>query len=172
MVMLATVDGKTTEGDNTNIYTWTSLEDQKYFFPLINSYSVIVMGGKTYEAVRSILKLKENKLRIVLTRHPKKYSLQTIKGQLEFSNEEPKQLVRRLSMIGYKKILLVGGSIINGLFLKDNLIDELYLTVEPKIFGKGKNIVEGQSLNKSLRLINIEKLNKEGTLLLKYKIKK
>lgn len=172
MVMLATVDGKTTQGNNPNIYTWTSPEDQKYFFSLIKKHSAIVMGGKTYEAVRSIIKLKEKKLRIVLTRHQEKYNLQTVKGQLEFSSETPRQLVKRLTVIGYKEILLVGGSIINGLFLKENLIDELYLTIEPKIFGSGKNIVEGQLLNKSLRLIDIEKLNKTGTLLLKYKINK
>jgi dihydrofolate reductase len=91
---------------------------------------------------------------------------------LEFSNETPEKLIERLSTLGYKKALLVGGSIINGLFLKNNLVDELYLTIEPKIFGKGKNIVEEQSLDKSLQLINVKKLNKTGTLLLKYKINK
>ncbi|MFA6081553.1 MAG: dihydrofolate reductase family protein [Patescibacteria group bacterium] len=91
---------------------------------------------------------------------------------MEFSNETPEKLIERLSTLGYKKALLVGGSIINGLFLKNNLVDELYLTIEPKIFGKGKNIVEEQSLDKSLQLINVKKLNKTGTLLLKYKINK
>jgi len=53
-----------------------------------------------------------------------------------------------------------------------NLVDELYLTIEPRIFGEGKNIVEGRLLNKFLRLIGIEKLNKTGTVVLKYKINK
>ena len=70
--------------------------------------------------------------------------------------------------LGYKKILLVGGATINGLFLKENLVDELYLTIEPKIFGSGKNIIEGQLLDSKLKLLNIQKINKEGTLLLKY----
>ena len=75
-----------------------------------------------------------------------------------------------MSALGYKKILLVGGATINGLFLKQNLVDELFLTIEPKIFGYGKNIVEGNLLNTSLQLISIKKINKFGTLLLKYKI--
>lgn len=170
MVMLMTVDGKTTQGDNENIYTWTSPEDQKHFFSLIKKNNLIVMGRKTFEASRPVIKLEKGKLRIVLTHHPEKYSKESVKGQLEFSNETPEKLVKRMEGFGYKKILLVGRATINGLFLKENLVDELYLTIEPKIFGSGKNIVEGQLLDRFLQLINVKKLNKKGTLLLRYKI--
>ena len=33
MVMLVSVDGKTTQGNNQNISSWSSIEDQKHFFP-------------------------------------------------------------------------------------------------------------------------------------------
>ena len=170
MVMLMTVDGKTTQGDNENIYTWTSPEDQKHFFSLIKKNNLIVMGRKTFEASRPVIKLEKGKLRIVLTHHPEKYCKESVTGQLEFSNENPEKLIKRMEGLGYKKILLVGGATINGLFLKENLVDELYLTIEPKIFGSGKNIIEGQLLDKFLQLINVKKLNKKGTLLLRYKI--
>lgn len=172
MVMLVSADGRTTRGCDDNIYTWTSREDQKYFFSLIKEYSLIIMGSSTYEASKSVIKLEKGKLRIVLTHSPNKYSNQLVNGQLEFTDESPKKLLKRLSILGLKKILLVGGGIINGLFLKSNLVDELFLTIEPRIFGKGKNIIEAQSLNKSLQLIDIVKLNKTGTLVLKYKINK
>ena len=170
MVMLMTVDGKTTRGENKNIYTWTSSEDQKHFFSLIKKNNLIVMGRKTFEVSRPVIRLEKGKLRIVLTHHPKKYSKESVTGQLEFSNENPEKLIKRMEGLGYKKILLVGGATINGLFLKENLVDELYLTIEPKIFGSGKNIIEGQLLDKFLQLINVKKLNKKGTLLLRYKI--
>ncbi len=172
MVMLASVDGKTTKGNDTNIYTWTSPEDQKYFFSLIKKHNLIIMGRSTYEASRPVIKLEKGKLRIVLTHSPKKYLNQIIKGQLEFTDESPEKLVKRLSLLGYKKMLLVGGGTINGLFLKRNLIDQLYLTIEPKIFGNGKNIIEKQLLNTNLQLLSIRKLNKAGTLLLKYRVNK
>ncbi len=172
MVMLSSADGKTTKGNDNNIYTWTSTEDQKYFFSLIKKNNLIIMGSETYNASKPVIKLEKGKLRIVLTRNPKKYITQTVVGQLEFSEETPEKLIKRLSSLGYKKALLVGGSIINGLFLKQNLVNELCLTIEPKIFGNGKNIIEGQSFDKSLRLISAKKLNKGGTLLLNYKINK
>ena len=168
MVMLASVDGKTTRGCNQNVYSWSSIEDRKHFFSLIKKNNLIVMGRSTYIASRPIIKLEQKKLRIVLTRNPQKYESQSVRGQLEFTDETPADLVSRLSRKGYKKMLLVGGAIVNGLFLKYNLVNELYLTIEPKIFGSGKNIVAGQLLNKSLRLINVKKMNRAGTLLLKY----
>ena len=172
MVMLVSFDGKTTFGDNQNVYSWSSIEDKKQFFSLIKKNNLIVMGRATYDASRPVIKIKKGKLRIVLTRSPKKYLNQTIKGQLEFTDESPENLLKRLSLLGYKKMLLVGGSTINGLFLIQNLVDELYLTIEPKIFGRGKNIVEGQLLNTSLKLISVKKINTIGTLLLKYNINK
>ena len=172
MVMLATADGKITRGNNPNIHTWSSKEDQKYFFSLIKKNNLIVMGRASYDASKPVIKIEKSKLRIVLTHSPKKHLNQTIKGQLEFTDESPEKLVKRLSLLGYKKMLLVGGGTINGLFLIQNLVDELYLTVEPKIFGSGKNMVEGQLLNTPLHLISIKKLNKIGTLLLKYKVNK
>lgn len=172
MVMLSSVDGKTTKGSDSNIYTWTSPEDQKYFFNQIKKNNLIIMGNETYKVSKPVIKLEKGKLRIVLTRDPKKYFTQLVKGQLEFSNETPEKLIKRLSTLRYKKALLVGGSIINGLFFKKNLVDELHLTIEPKIFGNGKNIVEKQLLDKSLQLMSIKKLNKTGTILLKYKVNK
>lgn len=170
MVMLVSVDGKTTQGNNKNVYTWSSKEDQKHFFSLIKKNNLIVMGRATYDASKSVIEIEKGKLRIVLTQSPKEYLNQTIEGQLEFTDENPKELLKRLTALGYKEMLLVGGGTINGLFLKQNLVNELYLTIEPKIFGSGKNVVDKQSLDISLKLISIKKMNKTGTLLLKYKI--
>lgn len=172
MVMVTSIDGKTTRGNDPDVYKWTSHEDQQYFFSLIKKNNLIVMGRETYVASKKIIKLEEKKLRIVLTRDHKNYLKQTVKKQLEFSNESPKNLIKRLSMLGYKKMLLVGGGTINGSFLKQNLVDELYLTIEPKIFGEGKNLVTGQLLNAKMTLNNVKKINKSGTILLKYTINK
>lgn len=170
MIMISSVDGKTTQGNNKNVYLWSSPEDQKHFFSLIKKNNLIVMGRATYDVSKPVIKIEKGKLRIVLTRSPKKHLNQTIKGQLEFTDESPEKLVKKLSLLGYKKMLLVGGGTINGLFLKQNLVDELYLTIEPKLFGKGKNIIEEQLLNTSLKFVSVKKMNKIGTLLLKYKI--
>lgn len=170
MMMLASVDGKTTQGENQNVYSWSSKADQKCFFSEIKRNNLIVMGRETYEASKPVIKLEKGKLRIVMTRNPKKYLKETVRGQLEFSKEDPKKLIKQMMLLGYKKMLLVGGATINGLFLKQNLVNEISLTIEPQLFGKGKDIVVGQLLNTKLHLLSVKKINSVGTLLIKYKV--
>ena len=168
MVAVSSVNGKTTKGEDPNIYSWTSKEDSQLFFSLIKENNLIVMGAKTYEAAKKLIKHEENKLRIILTRNPKKYSKEGLAGMLEFTNELPLGLIKKLETRGYKKMLLVGGSEVNALFLRSKLVNELHLTIEPKIFGTGKNLISEEGFNKQLKLINVKKLNSQGTLRLEY----
>src|SRR3989344_7228835 len=166
MVAVSTLNGKTTKGEESHIYSWTSKEDARFFFGLKEKNNLIVMSSKTYEAAKKLMKHKEGRLRIVLTRNPKKYVKDTIENMLEFSSKDPLELVKDLENRGYKNMLLVGG---NTIFLKSNLVDEIYLTLEPKIFGKGKSLLNDEDMDFSLQLLSIKKLNKQGTILLKYR---
>lgn len=170
MIAVSSVNGKITKGANPNIYSWTSKEDSFFFFSLIEKNNLIVMGSRTYDVSRKVIKLQKNKLRIVLTRNPKKYFDQTKKGMLEFTNENPAELIKKLVNRGYRKMLLVGGATINSLFLKQKLVNEIYLTLEPTLFGGGNNLIKEDNFDKHLKLVSIKRLNDQGTLQLKYKI--
>ncbi len=172
LVMVSSLNGKITKGADPSTYSWTSKEDAELFSQLVEKHNLIVMGRKTYEAIRQNIELKPDKLRIVLTKNPEKYSHDAVPGSLEFSNESPRELVNRLGRKGYKEMLLAGGGEINALFLKSSLVDELYLTIEPVIFGKGQALVADEELEISLQLIGVKRLNKKGTLHLRYKVQK
>jgi dihydrofolate reductase len=128
------------------------------------------MGRITFLAAKSSMKLDGKTLRIVMTRNPERNSELVVPQQLEFTDDSPGKLLTALESRGYKKALLVGGAEINSAFLKANLIDELWLTVEPIILGNGKNLFSEENLasNRRLKLKSFKKLNKKGTLLLKY----
>lgn len=170
MAMVMSLDAKTTKHFDSNVYKWTSVEDQKQFFSLIAKQKIIIMGSRTYEAVKDYIKLTPKTLRIILTSYPEKYNNKTVSGQLEFKNITPTKLVIDLEKKGFKKALLVGGSTLNSSFLLNNLVDEIWLTVEPRIFGKGNLLIAENELNIDLELITIKRLNKKGTLLIKYKV--
>lgn len=170
LVAVASLNGKTTKGKINNIRVWTSKEDQEYFSSLIQKNNLIVMGRETYEAAQSIIKLSPGKLRIVLTRNPEQFKRLEVLGQLEFTNESPSELVKRMEALGYKTALLVGGSTMSSLFFQQNKIDEVWITLEPCIFGKGKSLVEEDDSDVSMNLKSVKKLNKKGTLLLKYSV--
>ena len=79
-----------------------------------------------------------------------------------------KKLLRILRKeYGVKKLLCEGGPTLNFALLKENLLDELYLTLCPKIFG-GRNaptLVEGEGfplqLARRARLVKIEQVGNE-----------
>jgi dihydrofolate reductase len=93
-------------------------------------------------------------------------------GQLEFRNESPVQLTKQFENEGYEYMFVVGGAHIATSFLKDQLVDELWLTIEPKIFGVGSNFVIEEKLDINLQLLTCESVNKQGTLLTKYTVLK
>lgn len=169
LAMVLSVDGKSTK-DTLPPREWTSKEDREFLSKLIRKQKLIVMGRKTYQASKAIIKLKPKTLRIVLTKSPKKYLKEMVAEQLEFSDDSPTRLVQSLTDLGYKQMLLLGGSDLNNSFFKAKLINELWLTVEPKIFGKGNGLVADSRHDIKLKLKRIEKLNKQGTLLLKYNL--
>ena len=170
LVMVTSLDGRSTQkGHGDDIHYWTSSEDQKHFANIIENASLIIMGSKTYEAARKSMMHKNGKLRIVLTKTPAKYESEKIADQLEFTSEKLIDLVKRLEE-EHEEGYLVGGAHTNTEFFQENLITELWQTIEPKILGVGNGIVGENEMDISLELLSIQKLNKKGTLLLKYKV--
>ena len=67
-------------------------------------------------------------------------------------------------------MIVAGGPRVSTSFFEKQLIDELWLTIELKIFGIGGNLVIKQKLDINLRLIGYEKVNEQGTLITKYAV--
>ncbi|MEK7478036.1 MAG: dihydrofolate reductase [Patescibacteria group bacterium] len=170
LAMVVSLDGKTTKWGEPKIYGWTSKEDQALFSPLIQKPPLVIMGRKTFAAAKKIIRLSPTILRIVITREPNKYRDLSVPGQLEFTNDNPKTLIKKLASRGFTEALLMGGEQVNTSFFKAKLINEIWLTIEPLIFGAGNNLVLPEKFNIDLSLQDIERLNEKGTLLLKYKV--
>lgn len=172
MVMVSSLNGKITKGDNPDVSAWTSPEDALLFRALKEQYDCFVMGRGTYKEARKKMRLTPGKLRIVLTKHPENYSTESVAGQLEFTSELPKDLLDRLAHAGYSHLLLLGGAELNAVFLHEGLVDEIRLTIEPILFGEGKNLVTDLTHDIQLKLISSEKLNSKGTLHMIYEVVK
>lgn len=140
---------------------WTSKEDKKLFVELTKQAGVIVVGRNTYETIGKAL---PGRLNIVYTSKPLDNS------DIQTTQEPPKELVNRLEKEGYDQLALCGGRSIYDLFLKEGLVDEIYLTIEPKLFGSGITLSK-LPLELDLELIESKKLNND-TLNLHYKVLK
>ena len=81
---------------------------------------------------------------------------------------EPENTLKELEKMGYTSAILGGGSFVNGMFLEHKLVDEIHITIEPKIFGDGLGLFKGD-FDVNLKLIDCEKVN-EDSIVLKYKV--
>lgn len=168
LVFVSTLDGKVTKWGDPVVKRWSSQEDKEYFRKTMSNSKLIVMGSNTFNA--EPINPSENHIIIVMTRHPSDYMKKQVPGQLEFSDESPARIVERFRNSGYEIMHVVGGPKVATSFLKAQLVDELWLTIEPKIFGKGDILVSHELLDIELKMIRCEKVNEQGTLITKYEV--
>ena len=74
-----------------------------------------------------------------------------------------------LAARGVTRSMICGGTYVNSKFLKENLIDEIQITIEPKLFGSGMHLFDQVDVERQLKLIEVKHLNND-TLNLLYKV--
>src|SRR3989339_127817 len=130
LIAAISVDGKIAEKKEQSSLDWTSREDVQFFIRKTKELGTVVMGRKTFETIGHALRDRRT---IVMTHHIPE---QTVPG-VEWTNESLSTLVHRLEKEGVASLAVIGGSTVYSEFLNAGLIQELYLTVEPILFGSG-----------------------------------
>ncbi len=171
--MAMSLDGKTTRWSETPVYRWTSTEDKAHFNSVSKKCDVLLMGRKTFLAAKSVLLQLPQRLNIiVLTSKPKKLTTTFGAKRCQFVQPIRSFLIKTLVKLNSEKVLLLGGEKTNQYFFNERLIDEVWVTVEPVLFGKGKGITLNKKIAIDLQLLSMRKLNDKGTILLEYAVKR
>jgi dihydrofolate reductase len=151
-----------TSGDASSL-EWTSLEDKKFFAKKTKELGTMVMGRKTWETIGKPLMGRKI---IVITSHPERWL--NIKGMVEFTNEQPVDLVARLDEEGEVEDLVVaGGAKLYGQFFHQGLVNDVYLTREAAVLGAGVPLELDED---KWNLVDTKVLS-EATSVLHYKVK-
>ena len=160
LMMAVTADGLIAKNSN-HFPDWTSPEDKSLFQKISKEYGVMIFGETTFNTFPAPL---PGRLNVVFTleKNPK-----PVKG-VKWVSGEPEKVLRELETEGHTKAILGGGAFLNSLFLEKNLIDEIILTIEPLIFGKGLGVFS-KDLDAKLELIEFKKLN-TSSIMLHYKV--
>lgn len=165
LMMVITADGIVARSASHNA-DWSSVEDKKRFVRETKRIGTLIMGSTTYRAIGRHL---PKRLNVILTSDPSKYADKTIEGELEFMSGSPEEILKRLEDRGIQEAVVAGGPSTNQQFLKAGLVDEVQLTIEPKLFGGGMTFAMGGELDVDLELQAVEKLN-TNTLWVKYRV--
>ena len=149
---------------------WTSKEDKARFVALTKAAGTIVMGANTFRTLPRPLKERRN---IVYSRTMSGGANENSLGaQVEITQESPAALIERLKAEGsgnpFNGLAICGGAHIYTLFMKARVVDKIYLTIEPIIFGTGITLFN-EDLKFHLKLVNRES-TPGGTVLLEYDV--
>lgn len=163
MLMAMTLDGKI--GRNPDHFPdWTGKADKKLFVELTRRAGAVIMGSKTFDTIGIPLPGRKN---IILTRDKNRKSQW---DNLIFTDASPREILAGLEKEGFTEVILAGGARINSLFAGENLIDEIIVTISPKIFGTGMSLFSSE-LSLELELKEMKQTDR-NLVFLKYNILK
>lgn len=157
--MAITLDGKIAK-DKDHFPNWTSKEDKQFFAKISKKAKVVIFGENTFNTFKKPLKDRLNVV-FVKEKKEKQENIMWVSGKI-------KPVLNKLEKLGYKSAVLGGGAYLNTLFLKEKLINEIYISINPKIFGSGISLFNDE-FDINLRLVDIIKLNKDA-FVVRYKV--
>lgn len=158
--MIAKLDGNT---------DFTSQEDWASFKKIATQTKAVVIGRNTYNSyLKSPEQLWPECKFFVLT------SDENLKS--DYPNVEilvstsPNKILELIEKQGFNEVCIAGGGFNNSNFLKDNLIDEIYLDIEPTIYSNGIPLFcPLADFETRLELLEVNKLSSQ-TVQLHYKV--
>lgn len=168
LIAAQTLDGFIARADRPGT-DFCSDADAAFLSKALQDFDSLIMGRKTYDTLRDrILNSNTTRfLRKIVTRKPANFEDDTRAELVEFTRSTPKEVLAELRGRGRFKTALLGGGEIYTQYLAAGVVDELWLTIEPKLFGLGTPLIT-QALELDLSLISSAPLS-ENTVLLKYR---
>ena len=163
-----TVDGKIAKSSTHLSTDWTSKEDKKFLKQVLDTCDAVILGRNTYETAKALL-VKRKRNCIVFTR---RHGAGAVKGEkLTFMKPTKRALEAFVKERKFRRLAVLGGSHVYSWCLRNGFMNELYLTIEPVIFGDGLSLFSETHPKKQLHLRTKKILNKKGTLLLHYDLR-
>jgi dihydrofolate reductase len=146
--------------------SWISGEEWSSYSQMVQKAGNLIVGHRTYD---------------ILTKQPEFAELEKVKlivvSNKDFQTISTNHLIARtpkkaLELLkDYDEVIVAGGGILNASFMKENLIDEIYIDIEPSIIGKGIKLFVDEDFESSLKLLEINKIT-ENEIQLHYAVKK
>lgn len=146
--------------------SWISKEEWNSYSTAVRAAGNLVVGRRTYNILTKQPEFSELggvKL-IVVSR--KNFSMLSSNHFIAHSPREALKLLK-----DFKEVAVAGGGRLNSSFMKENLVDEIYLDVEPILFGRGIRLFAEDDFETKLELIGTKKLS-DNEIQLHYKVKK
>ena len=171
------LDGFIAQSDDQRSFDWTSREDRRWHVKKTKEAGAVIFGRKTFETFNKAL---PGRLNLVYSRTKQEEfvektadDLRELKGQtqLYYTQLSPEEIVNKLKNAGYAGLSVSGGSAVYQVFYDSGVVDEVYITIEPVLFGQGVSLFKKPTLERKLKYIQSHELN-ENSVVLEYRVEK
>jgi dihydrofolate reductase len=163
LYMAISIDGLVAKSDGDS--DWVSPIDSDNFDRKIQEFGCIIVGRKTFDQYQGELYPVTEVTNIVLTSNANAAP----DSQNVYYVQTPQAAIKQAEMESHRQALLIGGGTVNGSFLKEHLIDEVYISLHPLILGKGIKLFENFEKQVELELLEQQTLGKD-VLQLHYRV--
>ncbi len=133
-------------------------DDMETYNQFIQTVDTVVMGWKTYHQIISELSPSQwvypNLTSYVITHHESPSS-----NIVQFTQQAPGSLIRKLKQQAGKDIWICGGADIAGQLIQENLIDRYHISVIPTLLGRGIRLFGRTDQEIKLKLLKTQSYN-------------
>lgn len=144
---------------------WSEEEFQSYS-KFVKEFKNLVIGRATYEVMRANDEFRAlgRPFIVVVSSKPVMHDSNVV------AVTTPEEALKILAEKNFDKALVAGGGVLNASFMQKRLISEIYLDVEPLVFGRGVRLFAGQEFEASLEFLGVVNLS-QNSIQLHYSVR-
>ena len=164
LYMAISLNGMIAKSDDDT--SWISKEEWDSYSLTVRTAGNLIVGHRTYGILTKqpeFSEFKDVKLVVVAEK-----DFQTLSAN-HLVAHSPKEALKILS--GFEQVVVAGGGSLNASFVEENLVDEIYLDIEPIILGKGIPLFRDKGFERKLKLLEQKKIT-DNEIQLHYQVLK
>ena len=163
--MAASLNGMIAKANDDT--SWISVDEWNSYSAAVRAAGNVVVGHRTYDILTKQPEFSEFKDVQLVVVSTKTVPLVATNHSIAKSPHEAIELLKN-----FETIIIAGGGILNAAFLKEQLIDELFVDIEPILIGNGIPLfASDETMTQRLNLLG-QKMISEHEIQLHYEIKK
>lgn len=176
VIAALTADGFIGRRKDQSSFDWTSREDKRWHSQQTKRAGCVIFGRTTFETFNRPL---PKRLNLIYSRSkPEEFAQKSAaeirqaaaagETQLYYTQLPLPDLVAKLGEIGYEQLSVSGGASVYHQFLSGGLVEKVFLTYEPVLFGQGQKFLSGE-IDLKLKLVTTHQLS-EQTMVLEFAV--
>jgi len=164
LYMAISLNGMIAKSDDDT--SWISKEEWDSYSLAVRTAGNLIVGHRTYNILTKqpeFAEFKDIKL-VVVTQD----DFQTL-AQNHLVAQSPKEALKLLN--DFEQVVVAGGGMLNASFVEENLVDEIFIDIEPIVLGQGIPLFRDKNFERNLKFVGQKKIS-ENEIQLHYEVLK